>query len=376
MLTYGFYNSKNHDRRYDALQMSSIFDGIILDGVFMSIGNQFQVKQDANMTVLVDTGRAWFNHTWTLNDALLPIQVPQSEVVLDRIDALVLEVNSLVSVRANSIKIVKGTPSSNPVKPTLINNDDVHQHPLAYIRVNQRVTSIRQADITNAVGTSACPFVTGVLKGMNIDMLIAQWEDQWKAFFEKETEDMTSTNAYWKRMWESWYKNQMNWWIHFQKEYEEDMTKTGHYWKSRWEKWFYNYVNINSNDIDSWKHENQDAFTDWWNQIKGLMDADSDVAANLTSVIVDLQNEVQRLKDFHKDLAKEGIVYTHLEGDRPIFVAFTDENGDEIIDEGMDPIEGVIYEQEFITASDDTIIDVSKKVVFGVSDLSWRRYRA
>lgn len=136
MLTYGFYNSKNHDRRYDALQMSSIFDGIILDGVFMSIGNQFQVKQDANMTVLVDTGRAWFNHTWTLNDALLPIQVPQSEVVLDRIDALVLEVNSLVSVRANSIKIVKGTPSSNPVKPTLINNDDVHQHPLVYSNVS------------------------------------------------------------------------------------------------------------------------------------------------------------------------------------------------------------------------------------------------
>lgn len=376
MLTYGFYNSLDHDRRYDAIQMSSIFDGIIKDGVFMSLGNRFQVKQDTNMTVLVDTGRAWFDHTWTLNDAMLPVQVPQSEILLDRIDALVLEVNSLVSIRANSIKIVKGTPASNPTRPTLTKNDNIHQYPLAYIRVNQRVTSIRQADITNMIGTSECPFVTGVLQGMNIDMLVAQWEDQWRAFYEAQTADMTATNALWKKMWESWYNNQVSWWTKFQKEYEEEMIRTGHYWKNRWESWFYNYVNINSNDIDTWKHENQDAFTAWWDNIKGLMDADSDVAANLSAVVVELQNEVQRLMEFHKDLAKDGIVYTHLEGDRPIFVPFTDENENEITDEGMNQIDGVIYEQEFITASDNTIIDVPKKAVFGVSDLSWRRYRA
>ena len=42
--TYGFYNSKNHDRTYNAEQMSSIFDGLIEDGIYESIGGAFLVK--------------------------------------------------------------------------------------------------------------------------------------------------------------------------------------------------------------------------------------------------------------------------------------------------------------------------------------------
>lgn len=52
-VTYGFYNSRNHDRRYDAIQMSSIFDGIIRDGIYMSIGDHMIVKADAGMMVTV-----------------------------------------------------------------------------------------------------------------------------------------------------------------------------------------------------------------------------------------------------------------------------------------------------------------------------------
>ena len=159
-VTYGFYNSKNKDRRYDAIQMSSIFDGIIRDGILQHVGTAMMVKESTGMMVNVGIGRAWFNHTWTLNDALLPLTVPQSEVILNRIDAVILEVDSRESVRANTIKIVKGTPATNPVKPSMIKTNDRWQYPLAYIRVNSGVTSIRQENITNAVGTSECPFVT------------------------------------------------------------------------------------------------------------------------------------------------------------------------------------------------------------------------
>lgn len=80
-VSYGFYNSLNGDRKYDALQMSSIFDGIIRDGVFMYVTGQMLVSADgSSMTVQVAPGRAWFNHTWTLNDTILPIIIPQSKV--------------------------------------------------------------------------------------------------------------------------------------------------------------------------------------------------------------------------------------------------------------------------------------------------------
>ena len=112
-VTFGFYNSKEGDRRYDAIQMSSIFDGIIQDGILQHVGTAMVVKESEAMIINVGVGRAWFNHTWTLNDALLPLVVPQSEILLNRYDAVVLEVDSREAVRANDIKIIKGTPASN-----------------------------------------------------------------------------------------------------------------------------------------------------------------------------------------------------------------------------------------------------------------------
>ena len=205
-VTYGFYNSKNRDRRYDAIQMSSIFDGIIRDGVLQHYGTAMMVKESEGMMVNVGIGRAWFNHTWTLNDALLPLTLPLSEVILNRIDAVVLEVDARESVRANSIKIIKGTPASSPKNPTLIKTNDRWQYPLAYIRVNAGVTAIRQANITNCVGTSACPFVTAPLEKMSIDALVAQWGDQWKAFYGAQTADMESANSFWKNQWRIWFE--------------------------------------------------------------------------------------------------------------------------------------------------------------------------
>ena len=187
-VTYGFYNSIKGDRKYNALEMSSIFDGIIVDGVYMSIGDALNVKSSGGMGITVGIGRAWFNHTWTLNDSLLPLTLANSDVLLNRIDAIVLEVNNNTEVRKNTIKILKGTPASKPVKPSLIESELVNQHPLAYISVPKGATSISQSNITNAVGTSECPFVTGVLEGMDIDKLVAQWGAQWAEWLSSNTD--------------------------------------------------------------------------------------------------------------------------------------------------------------------------------------------
>lgn len=189
-LTYGFYDSLNGDRRYSAIQMSEIFDGIIMDGVYEQIGNKLMVKENEGMMISVDTGRAWFNHTWTKNDSLLPLTLEPSELVVDRIDIVALDVNNDLSKRKNDIVIVKGTPSSNPIPPTLIKDDSGHhyQYPLASILVKAGVEAISQVDITNKVGTIECPFVTGPLKTMTIDGIVAQWEAQFMDWFvELET---------------------------------------------------------------------------------------------------------------------------------------------------------------------------------------------
>lgn len=180
----GFFNSSSGDRKYDALDLSSIFDGIIEDGVFATLDNQFAVKPGTGMQVTVDTGKAWFNHTWTVNDAILPLTIEAADITLDRYDAVVLEVNNTDPVRRNDIKIVKGTPAGIPKKPTLVNETDVHQHALAYILVGKGVTSIEARFIEIVVGKSETPFVTGPLKTVPIDELFAQWESEFDYWFE------------------------------------------------------------------------------------------------------------------------------------------------------------------------------------------------
>ena len=188
-LTYGFYNSLNHDRKYDSLQLSQIFDGIINDGVYESIGDALMVKASNAMSVSVGLGRAWFNHTWTLNDALYLVTITDAELALNRYDAVVLEVDS--GNRTNSIKVVKGTPAVNPVKPTLITSDTVNQHPLAYIYVKAKATEITQANIQNAVGTSECPFVTGIMSTISVDNLIQQWSAEFDILFAELEEKIS-----------------------------------------------------------------------------------------------------------------------------------------------------------------------------------------
>lgn len=183
-VTYGFYNSLNGDRKYNAEQMSAIFDGVITDGVFGSIGGALMTIAGEGMQVLVKTGKAWFNSTWTLNDAQMALPIDTADVSLTRIDAVVLEVNSGVSTRENSIKVIKGTPSANPVKPTMASDEGLHQYALAYVTVAANATSITAANIEVNVGKTGCPFVTSVLQQTSITDLFAQWEAEFDTWFD------------------------------------------------------------------------------------------------------------------------------------------------------------------------------------------------
>jgi hypothetical protein len=248
-VTYGFYNSLNGDRKYDATQLSSLFDGLIVDGIFASIGTGFVVKADTGITVNVGIGKAWFNKTWTLNDAILPMEAPISEVLLDRIDALVIEVNTSEAVRANSIKFVEGIPSSSPVNPILASGSTLNQYPLCYIYRPAGSSEITQAQITNMVGSEATPFVTGILQTISLNELLGQWEDELDQFIASEQADFTNWMHGEKNEYEDWF-NQM----------KEDLLSEQEF-------------------LDQWIASEQTDFLAWFNQMKDQLS--SDAAGNL-----------------------------------------------------------------------------------------------
>lgn len=175
-VTSGFYNSLSGDRKYDAIQLGEIFDGVITDGVFETFGGAMLVTASGTgMIINIADGRAWFNHCWVKNDSIFVLELDQSELVLDRIDAVVVEIDSSLAVRNGTIKLIKGTPASVPLKPEMVHTDEVNQYALAYITIPSGSTEITQSQIENAVGLTETPFVTGVLETLDISTLVAQW---------------------------------------------------------------------------------------------------------------------------------------------------------------------------------------------------------
>lgn len=173
-LTSGFYNSVNGDRKYNAEQLSSIFDGLINDGILYNVGNRFNITALSGNNIQIGSGRAWFNHTWIYNDSNYTISLEDSSPLLNRIDAVVLEINRNSDIRSSQILIIKGEESSSPSNPNLIKDEYQNQYPLAYIYRKANSSSITQEDITIKVGTEECPYVTGILPVEDIDKFIEE----------------------------------------------------------------------------------------------------------------------------------------------------------------------------------------------------------
>lgn len=168
--TYGFYNSVDHDRFYDAKQFSSIFDGVIVDGVFNNVpingstenNDRFRVSKKDAMSIKIGRGKAWFNHTWNLNTTEMVLDIDPADAILNRYDAVVLEINTDVKIRENFIKVIKGTPASSPKKPTMVRSENKFQYALAYVLVRAGIIDLADEDIENVVGTEETPISVSI----------------------------------------------------------------------------------------------------------------------------------------------------------------------------------------------------------------------
>lgn len=183
-VTSGFYNSLNGDRRYTAEQMSELINTLVNDGVFPNVGTAFAVTAAGGSAITIGIGRAWFDSAWVYNDAILPMVVRDAEVLQDRIDAVVIEVNHSEAVRDGQIRFVNGIPSNSPQRPDMLHTDEIGQYPLVYIYRKAGANEVLQKDITNMIGTSACPYITGILKTQDIDKIVAQWENEFDVWFD------------------------------------------------------------------------------------------------------------------------------------------------------------------------------------------------
>ena len=186
-ITYGFFNSVDGDRTYDADQMSKYFDGLVSDGVYESVGGALQVlaMSGGGMTVNVSTGRGLINCKWLSNDTVLTLDITQSHPTLNRWTAVVMRLNK--TNRLMEIATKDGTAASNPIKPSMQKDSSIIELCLAYIYVAAGVTSISQANISDQRGTNLCGFVTGLIEQVDTSELFLQWQTAFDNYYAEMT---------------------------------------------------------------------------------------------------------------------------------------------------------------------------------------------
>ena len=167
----GFFDAINNDRVYTAEDMNRLYNRVIHDGVFPDENNNpsedFLVEADSGMTIIVRTGEGVFASHWFKNSINIPIDIPPNSSN-DRIDSIIIQVDTRKSGRAGNIVYRTGEPSINPVPPEINEAQSVVEYRLANISVTSGATAITSADITDLRGTSECPWVTGIISANTI----------------------------------------------------------------------------------------------------------------------------------------------------------------------------------------------------------------
>lgn len=191
MITYGYFNSVNGDRKYNADQMSEYFQGLIANGVYEGVGDALVVMEGSGMQVAVGSGRAMIDCKWLKNSASYYVDVNAANGLNPRYTAVVVHLDR--TNRLMEITTIDGTPAADPQEPTIDRSEYLC---LAMILVPAGATSISQIDIQDRRSdTRVCGWVTGLIEQISTTNLWLQWEAGFEEWFRTLT-DQLNVNTY------------------------------------------------------------------------------------------------------------------------------------------------------------------------------------
>ena len=286
-VTSGFFNGKQNadstiDRKYDADDISSMFDGLITDGIFASIGGKFACSIDTSavdaLVVKVDTGKAWLDKTWIINNTILTITLDPADSAKDRIDAIVIDIDKRDETRKNTIQYIPGTPSYDPKEPTLATaKDSPHkQYALCWIRVGHGITNSN--DLKFHENGRVVNFITAPLSTIDSKTFLEGWDDDFQGLYDSQ-----------------------------QAELVEALKTLGKTSEER----------VNT-ELTEWKNGQQASFNTWFDALKATLSGN--VAANLTTKLE--REKINRLlqsgfEQCKKEISEDGKTITsrNLAGD-------------------------------------------------------------
>ena len=176
MITYGFFDAVDGDRKYSADDISNFFETLIPDGVMAEPENTFQVLASSGLTVKVSPGWGFIQRKWIHSDADVFLTLDQPDIILHRCDRIVLRLNR--QLRTMEIGIHKGTAAEGAYAPELQRDETVWEISLALVFVWAGTVEITQAGIQDERNNAAlCGRIIGLDKIKNLESAVDIFED-------------------------------------------------------------------------------------------------------------------------------------------------------------------------------------------------------
>jgi hypothetical protein len=184
---YGFFNSVNNDRVYDASDVAGFLKKFFTNGVF---NNSLGVSANDNMTVSVATGNANINGYSYENTETLVLDIDESDSELGRIDSVICRLD--LTNRQITTMILEGSYSSDPSQPSITRTGTIYDLRLANISVPAGATRITTDMITDTRFGADCGNVTQAVLELSTDEIFKQyeaWFTEWFANLEDQLDD-------------------------------------------------------------------------------------------------------------------------------------------------------------------------------------------
>lgn len=212
MITSGFFNSVNGDRKYAADFFAKYFNSFIGNGVFpnlldpSNLSSNLQITSNNDMTVTVNPGKAWINGHVFFNDSIHTLSFGVADGVLSRIDRVVLRLDT--TDREIRVEVKKGKAASSPIVPALQRDADAWELALADITINKGNTTITAANIKDVrLNSALCGIVHGVVDQVNTETLFLEYE-QWMKDKKATMNDwLFSNQAMFTEEFYTWFNN-------------------------------------------------------------------------------------------------------------------------------------------------------------------------
>lgn len=286
---YSFFNSKEHDRVYNARHWADYFFPLFKSGVF---NGDLQVIANGGMSVKIKSGYAWIDgYGYHLTDELV-MDLETASGNMNRADSIVIRLD----LTNRWIKAFVGTgnyyaetavPKEPQIKATM------HEIVLAHINVAAGTTEITQDMIQDTrMDKELCGWVCGAVEQIDFEQITAQfkafmekYENYLNSKFEKleeyETEKKTQFDTFQAELYAE--ENELH------KQHEKNLAD---YFSQLKAKGDADLATLTQQLID-FRNTNESKFLEWFEKIKGVFSTDAAAALLL---------EIDRLNEQVEDM--------------------------------------------------------------------------